>query len=422
MNNSQLAKVIKVADGIWECSGLSQAAGYIVEQSMRVSEEKRSVLLKGNKILAVTGQTDISKTSDLRQTACELVKLAEKNKNEQGLYFTHYEKTSWVVCLINCPKSKVDLFWILEYEESDLDKLQQQCQPTLLFLKMFYSRALVNVTFKKINLRQLLKPLLTAPLLILALFIFSCVFVKVPEKAVAPFSVVPSKSSSVRAKINGLINFVVAEGTQVKSGDLLISLDTKDLNFQLRETQQSLLELDTKLSRAEKESLIDSSKNSEKNILAIQKNLVILKSKKILWQLKCSSVYAQCSGVVRYPHTIKNINGAAVQQGDIIFDIEETAFTKTEIHLNEKDYGILAQKPSVSLYLHADPVTENKAKITKVNYEAEMTRDNQLSFKVESSAPMFARLGETGYAHFYGKKVALGKYLFKHVIVYIRGY
>ncbi|UVT18914.1 MAG: hypothetical protein H8K03_13970 [Nitrospira sp.] len=96
---------------------------------------------------------------------------------------------------------------------------------------------------------------------------------------------------------------------------------------------------------------------------------------------------------------------------------------EVRIDLPVDDAIVLREGASVSVYLHAHPLSSVPATVSHASYHAEVLPNNVLAYRVtaqlvQSEAEL--RIGWQGSAKIYGERVSLFTYLFRRPISTLR--
>ena len=108
--------------------------------------------------------------------------------------------------------------------------------------------------------------------------------------------------------------------------------------------------------------------------------------------------------------------GRPVRLGERLLEVADTRGAEVEIWLPSADNIPLPEGAEVSLFLNVDPSQVREARLTHVNYRAELAPDGELAYRahaVLSDADNLPRVGWRGTAKVEGEQVTLGYYLFR---------
>ena len=246
--------------------------------------------------------------------------------------------------------------------------------------------------------------------------------IKVPQKALAPFSIVTNESYPQRPRIRGILDFIKNDGEHVKEGDLIATIDTRDIESDIRESLHKIQELKIKIEVARKASLTEKSRVSEIELLKITLARENVSLGKLRFYKSQSEIFATNSGTIRYVESVI-LQGSYINPGDLLFNIESDGHKKIEAHLNEEDYGILSSLKSVDYYFFHNPEQTTKSKILAVDNKASKTDDNAYSYFVDIDLlDQTIPLGTRGYVQLKSERVSFFYYFFRKAIIIFRGF
>ncbi|MCM8541271.1 MAG: hypothetical protein NE328_13435 [Lentisphaeraceae bacterium] len=414
---STLTAIADIGHGFFKCSDKQSAAMYICVQTRKLIPFQRSIIAYRSKVLAVSGQSDISKGSNFNGQIKELCREIKGN-DELSIHKGILPETSILHIPLKCPTSKISWDWFIEI--NDIDKYKAAAE---LFARHF-SEGLLHLSYKQ-NFVQFLRPLLSLPLLLTLGFILACFTITLPEKVIAPLIVKALHSESARASIEGLVLNCVSEGKAVNKGEVLASLDVTHLKYQLSETLKSLYELKLKIGHSSKDSLKDNSKLVEIQVLKNEQEKLNLKIDFLNQKISKNKILAPINGVVRYLPEISQTGdhntGRLLHHGDVLCTIDDLRVKVAEISISENDIHALENVSALYLYYHTAPdihVTSEIVHIPERPSISPLTR--KYVYQIQSSSN--ESIGVTGTAHLQSQNVKLGYYLFKKVYFYLRAF
>ena len=414
---STLTSITNIGHGFFKCRSIQAAAMYISVQSRSIVPFERSIVISQNKILAISGQSEISQGSKLDKDIKELFQVLRKNVHP-SIHDGFLANTSLLHIPLKCPTSNISWHWFIEINDP------QKYQVAAELLGQYFSEGLLHL-YRQNRLRQSLKPLLSLPLLISVSFILACIYCKVPEKVIAPLIVKATHSQSARAATHGLVLNCLAEGTTVKKGTTLAELDVSEFEHQLKGTLKSLTELTFKVHKASKDSLKDNSKLIEIELLKNEQDKLKIKLEYLQGKISRNKILASIDGVIRYlpevSRTGDNNTGRFLQQGEILCYIDDLHERVAEVSLAESHIHTLQNMTDLYLYYHTAPNTTVHSEVVHIPDRPEintLTQKYVYLLQAKSDQPV----GVTGTAHIRGQKVKLGYYLFKKIYFYLRGF
>ena len=266
---------------------------------------------------------------------------------------------------------------------------------------------------------------LSFPVLLFITFVIACVFVKIPEKVMAPVLVKPKTSIPVRSELDALVLECAGDGQSVEKGDIIATLDVSLFEQKKNETAQNLKELEININEVLKQSLHDKKKLIELKILKTESDSLNLNIEYLKHKISQQYIKAPISGILRYPgdttESIDTNKGKLFRRGETLGYVEDQNETVAEISLSQEDIHVIDQVKEVLIYYYKDPLEPVESTILEIAPNPEI---NELSrtfvYPVKATTKM--ENGATGVAHLRGEKVRLGYYLFKKIFFYLRGF
>ena len=414
---STLSKITDTGDGFFECKNISSAAMFICVQTNKIIPFARSIVAKSGRILAVTGQDQISKSSSIHKPI-KLLSREVRKTEELTVHTGILDNTEILHVPIVCPTTKIRWDWFIEVQDAD----KYKTAATL--LSKHFSKGLLHL-YRKRSYTKLLKPLFSLPLLSITAFIVACFYVEIPEKVIAPVIVKSIHTESARSSTEGLVLTCLPEGREVSKGDIIAKLDVSEYEQKLKETLKGLSELTLKIDKATKDSLADTSKLVEIQLLKNEEVKLNLKIKYLESKISKDVIRAPISGVIRYLPDISrdgDVNtGRYLHKGESLCFIDDKSKKIAEINISESDIHVIPEIKGVYMYYHSNPTEPIITDIIKVPEHPEvneLTKKYVYPLQASTNAP----IGITGTAHLQGEDVKLGYFLFKKAYFYFRGF
>ena len=223
-------------------------------------------------------------------------------------------------------------------------------------------------------------------------------------------------SEAARSSLAGLVESCIPEGTKVQQKDILAKIDASEYKHQLDEAYKNLIELKIKLDKANNDSLNDNNSLIEIQLLKNEEEKLNLKIDFLEKKISQNVIKARTSGTVRYLPEISLSHGTNIgrflEQGEVLCFIDALDERVAEISIAENDIHLLKDHPELYLYYHTSPDRAFTSKIIDIKKRpviSELSRQYVYKIYAQTSE----KSGVTGTAHFRGKKVMLGYYLFK---------
>jgi len=157
-------------------------------------------------------------------------------------------------------------------------------------------------------------------------------------RVTAPFTFVPQVKQVVSAPFEGLISDIgeingerVRPGVVVKEGDVLLKLDTRELQTKLFGILQRVRELQGQVRKAQEDD-----KATEEQIYAAQLKQAEAERDLLQYQISRATIVAPFDGVVLKGELEDKIN-APVKEGDVLLEVGPLRDLKVELNVNERD-------------------------------------------------------------------------------------
>ena len=133
-------------------------------------------------------------------------------------------------------------------------------------------------------------------------------------------------------------------------------------------------------------------------------------------------IKAQAPGILIYSDKADWV-GRPVQVGQQIMQIADPKEISLRIYLPVEDSIFLVEGADAKIFLDVDPLKSIDAVVTYSSYEAEVTPDNILAYRIEAEFKdpnEIQRIGLQGTAKIYGERVSLFFYLFRRPLATLR--
>ncbi len=242
------------------------------------------------------------------------------------------------------------------------------------------------------------------------------VFFPVRQSVLAPAEVVADNPHIISAPVEGVIKeFHVRPNQNVKKGDFLFSLDDTTIRNQHEISKKSLAVAQADYLRAAQKAFNDEKSKSE---LSLLKSRVDQRTAELEYSADLLSrihIKAEQDGVAIYndPH---DWIGKPVVVGEKVITLADPAHTELQIWLPVDDAINLELGADVRIFLNVDPTSPLDAELNQTSYEAEITPENVLAFRLKAkftSVDKSPRIGLKGTAKIYGGRVILIYYLLR---------
>jgi hypothetical protein len=242
------------------------------------------------------------------------------------------------------------------------------------------------VTKAGISTREVAKKAIGPRHMLAKLIIFTCVagalvvgnlipFVdlRLMHRVTAPFQFVPVQKFTVSAPFEGIIQEIgtvngekVRPGMEVKQGQVLVALDTRELRMQLAEVDSKIAELQGKIKLAAEED-----KTTEEMIARAELKGYQAQSDLLRFRLDRATIKSPYDGVILAGDVEDKIN-APVKEGDVLMEVGPIQDLKVKLDVHERDIQYIVeqqnkgQTPRGQLATTSNPTAKYGFKINRV--------------------------------------------------------
>ncbi|MBC7906662.1 MAG: HlyD family efflux transporter periplasmic adaptor subunit [Rhodospirillaceae bacterium] len=245
----------------------------------------------------------------------------------------------------------------------------------------------------------------------------------VRQSALAPGEVIADEPFVVAAPLDGVIaRFFVRPNETVTEGQKLLAFDDTDLTARAQVAAEDLAVTQAELRKAEQGAMSDPQSAAQVALARAQVDLKTAELNHASSLLARSAVKAERAGVAVF----RNVNdwiGKPVRTGERIVTLADPARVMIEAHLPVADALVLAEGNAMVMFLDADPLRPVSARLAEASYEAAMSDEGILAYRVRGqlepgeTAP---RIGLRGTIRIDGPRVPLFLYLFRRPIAALR--
>lgn len=262
---------------------------------------------------------------------------------------------------------------------------------------------------------KIYKVLLVALLLIMLL--------PVRLSTLSPAEVVASNPFIVSAPIDGVIQELpIAPNTRVNKGQVILIYDDTHIRSRYDIAEKSVAVARAAYEQARQAAFMNAESKARLPLLEQQLKLKMAEKDYAEQLLSQVSVKAPKDGLLIYRDKNDWI-GQPVQVGQRIMEIADPTETELRIEMAVEDSITLSNSAEVRLFLDMDPLNSWPATVTHASYQAELTANDILAYRVKASftdtdEPL--RIGLKGTAKIFGDNVPLFYYLFRRPISFLR--
>lgn len=257
-------------------------------------------------------------------------------------------------------------------------------------------------------------------LIVLLLFVFDQ---SVRLSVLAPVEIVASDPFLVSAPINGVVRqFHVQPNQQVKKGELLFSLDDTTLRNDYEVSRKGLAVVEAEHQRVSQKAFGDQQSRGQIRYLEAE---IARKKAEVAYMgdlLKQTEIRAGRDGIAVFSDTGDWL-GKPVVVGEKVMTLAEPARVEADVWLPVEDAINLEPGAEVLIFLNISPDKPIRAVLRQAAYEAEITPDGILAFRLKVSlaeTDLPPRIGLRGTAKIYGKSVPFYYFLLRRPLITLR--
>ena len=260
----------------------------------------------------------------------------------------------------------------------------------------------------------------------IVMILTTVMFIRVPESVNAEFTLKAPQITAAYAWFDGPIaKCLKQDGEYVSAGEVIAEYETEQLHYRLDMAKSALRECKAELALEEQKSFTDSSKLGVVELLKAKCRSLQIAVDEAQWYLDHAKIKAPASGILALSDgRAELLSGRTVRTGDKLFEIFGGNDFIAEILVNERDASVLAKDMKIQLFLYTSPEKGIAAEILEVSHYPELTEQKTYCYKIRgalSAEKSGLRLGMRGIAKISGSEVTLGYFLFKSVVLYVRG-
>lgn len=263
----------------------------------------------------------------------------------------------------------------------------------------------------------------TSMKLVLITLAAASLFVPVRLSVQAPAEVVPKDPFVVRSPLDTVIDkFHVKPNQAVVEGQLLFEFDRTNLGARHGVASKAFQVAAEEYRQAAQTALVDDKFRAE---ITPRRGKMEEKATELSFSrqlLKKTEVRAPRSGIVVFAEQSDWI-GKSVSIGERVLTIADPKRVEMLIRLPVADAIDFALENPVRLYLASDPQKPLDGILRYAAYKPEATSAGMVAYRLKADFAATAtppRIGLTGTARIYGKKVSLGYYLFRRPLTALR--
>ncbi len=440
MSHSQLSTLLQIEHHVRRSETLAELNFVIVNELRSLVPYDQCVLLSGNDIeslyaSAVSDHPTVDRTSPFIAWVERIAAEESKTPDTAKLHLLSSSQWSssdlsdladfsphqilWVPLLLPAkPNQRVGVLWLARsqpWNESETGLLQHLAGTFAHAIHSFekqsvlkqFSRGFVNRKIARYSL----------------LVLFLLMFVPVRLSVIAPAEVTAKDPTVIASQLNAAVKKITVQpGQIVKTGDILVQFDETNLKSAFDVAEQELLRTKAELHTAQQSGFADPRQNAKVKELDAQVALKEAERDFARKRLEQSVLYATHDGIVILKDP-KEWEGKPVVIGERIMTLANPEKAELKIMLPVHDAISLPKNADITLFPDANPTLSVKAHLRYTSYEAELTPENIMAYKlianfVTDDAPL--QIGMRGSSKIYGNKVSLFYYLFRRPMTAVR--
>ncbi len=248
------------------------------------------------------------------------------------------------------------------------------------------------------------------------LLLGAVMLIPVRQSVIAPAEVVAYRPALVRAPLAGVIDEIVVRPNQpVKRGEVLLRLDSRELQNQLESARQQFAASDAEYRQAQQMALSDADAKAQLAVLASRREQGRAEMAFLQAQLARTELSAPRDGVAIFDD-VSDLLGRPVAVGERIMQVANPQESELEIQLPAADAIALTTGAEVRLFLNVAPDMSQQAELQQIGYRAALTPDNIMAYKLRArflQPDALLQPGLKGSAKIYGERTVLIAWLLR---------
>ncbi len=247
--------------------------------------------------------------------------------------------------------------------------------------------------------------------------------IPIRDSVLASSVMVARKPAVIRSPMEGVIDEILVEPNEaVKKDEPLFSLDLTNLSGKLAVALQEQATAEAQYKEMAQAQLFDAKAKVQ---VALLKAKVSEKAATVDYLrnlIAKGRVLAPQDGVAVFDDATDWI-GRPVRVGEKVMQLAEPLDTEIESWVDLADIGTVRTGAPLSLFLNTDPLNPLKAEVTTVAYEATPRADGSMQYRIRAKAQEgqpSQRMGLKGVARISGDHIALGWWLLRKPVIFIR--
>lgn len=260
-------------------------------------------------------------------------------------------------------------------------------------------------------------------LLLVPALLFALLWIPVRQTALAPAGVIPAHPTLVRAAIDGVVDrFYIQPNDPVVKDQPLLSLEEETLKNKLTVTRKALAVAQAEYRKTAQQAMFDSDSKAQLNILKSRTEQQEAEVRSMEDWLARIDMTAPHAGIAVFSD-VNDWIGKPVSIGERILMVADPNDVELEVQLPIEDAINLEPGANVQFFLNIDPATPVSAELYFSAYQAEVTPDDALAYRLKArfkQSTGLPRIGLKGTAKVFGAKVPLVYYVLRRPLAAMR--
>jgi biotin carboxyl carrier protein len=265
---------------------------------------------------------------------------------------------------------------------------------------------------------------LTKKRLLISLAALFCLsWIPVRQTALAPASVIPAHPTILRAAIDGVVDrFYIEPNEQVTKDQLLLSLEEETIKNKLTVTRKALAVAEAEYRKTAQQAMFDTDSKAQVNILKSRTEQQEAEVRGMEDWLARIDIKAPHAGIAVFSD-VNDWIGKPVTVGERILMVADPGDVELEVQLPIADAINLEPDSRVQFFLNVDPTTPVSATLYFSAYQAEVTPDETLAYRLKARfnpSDVLPRIGLKGTAKVSGSRVPFVYYVLRRPLAALR--
>jgi len=248
-------------------------------------------------------------------------------------------------------------------------------------------------------------------------------FLPVRLSVLAPVEIIPQDPFIVSVPMDGVIRKIdVLPNRKIAPGDMLFQMDDTSLTGEYKVSKKALDVAKAEYLRAAQKAFFDDISKSNLLLLRAQIEQKAAEVDFMAEMLKRTRVRAEKEGIAVFGD-VNDWLGKPVVTGEKVMIIADPPQVEAQIWLPIEDAIALKTGAETQIFLNVSPDRPLKAVLRNASYEAQLTPQNVLAFRLKASISdeiRPPRIGLRGTAKIYGEHFSLFYYLMRRPLAALR--